>query len=215
MKSPIVVFLMSLFSSFAVVPVAIGANLVAITTTTLPNGTSSMAYSASINAAGGCHPYRWSTSGTLPPGVTATVSTTSPATLVGTPTAAGTYSFGVSVKGCGGHVSAETYTVVIQPAINHIVNLSWNATTSPDIAGYNVYRSANSAGPYSLVNASLIPFLFYSDSSVSNTTEYFYQATAVNSANQESPPSSPPLQVDVPYLRGPVPGSCVPGKSIL
>jgi hypothetical protein len=68
------------------------ASSVAITTTSLPNGAVNTAYSAVINARGGCTPYKWAiASGALPAGVTATVSsTTRSLNLAGTPTTAAT-----------------------------------------------------------------------------------------------------------------------------
>jgi len=101
------------------------------------------------------------------------------ATFSGTPSAAGSFTFGVSVKGCGGHVATANYTVVIQSAANHVVALSWNSGSSSNLAGYNLYRAASAGGPFALVNASLIPSTLYADSSVANNTQYFYQVTAV------------------------------------
>jgi Abnormal spindle-like microcephaly-assoc'd, ASPM-SPD-2-Hydin len=91
---------------------------VAITTTTLPNGTVNTAYSAVINASRGCTPYKWAVaSGALPAGVTSNVSSaTTSLNLTGTPTTAATYSFAVKVTGCGGHVSQVSYKVIIQTA---------------------------------------------------------------------------------------------------
>ena len=79
-----------------------GAN-VTITTTSLPKGTVNTAYSAIIKASNGCTPYKWTrTSGALPAGVTAKVSsTTTSLSLTGTPTTAATYSFTEKVTGCG------------------------------------------------------------------------------------------------------------------
>ena len=89
---------------------------VAITTSSVPNGRVKTAYSAVINASGGCTPYKWTiASGALPAGVTAKVpSTTTSLNLTGTPTTATTYSFAVKVTGCGGGVSQVSYKVVIQ-----------------------------------------------------------------------------------------------------
>jgi hypothetical protein len=87
-----------------------------ITTSPLPNGTVNTAYSAVINASGGCTPYKWAiTSGALPAGVTAMISsTTRSLNLAGTPTTAAIDSFIVKVTGCGGHVSQVSYKVIIQ-----------------------------------------------------------------------------------------------------
>jgi hypothetical protein len=95
------------------------ASTVAIATTTLPSGAVDVPFSATVNASGGCTPYEWTISGDLPSGITETPSSDRESLgLTGTPTAAGTYSFTVSVTGCGGHVFERVYTVVIeQPSV--------------------------------------------------------------------------------------------------
>src|SRR4051812_49950376 len=77
---------------------------IAITTTSLPAGTVNKAYSAAIQASGGCPPYSWTiTSGSLPAGITKKVSsTTTSLNLSGTPTTAATSSFTLSSHGFGG-----------------------------------------------------------------------------------------------------------------
>ena len=70
----------------------------AITTTSIPMGTTGTAYAATLGASGGTPPYSWSVaSGTLPPGVTLS----SAGALSGTPTTSGSYSFMASVKDSG------------------------------------------------------------------------------------------------------------------
>jgi hypothetical protein len=160
---------------------------VSITTTTLPNGTLDTSYSGSILASGGCTPYKWAVgSGTLPAGVSATptVKTTS-LTFAGTPSNAATYSFTISVTGCGGHVSTMPYQVVIQPAAVHVVDLSWIASTSNDIAGYNVYRGPDGT-TWSKINAALVAATLYDDSTVADGSTYFYAVTAVDTSGKES-----------------------------
>jgi hypothetical protein len=163
------------------------ATSLAITTTKLPNGTVSTAYSAAIRASGGCTPYKWSiASGALPAGVTTKVSgTTTSLNLSGTPTKATSYSFTVKVSGCGGGVSQETYKVVIQAASEHVVDLNWNASSSNDVVGYNVYRSPDKA-TWKKVNASMVASTLYDDSSVASSTTYYYAVTAVDTAGKES-----------------------------
>ena len=87
------------------------ASNVTITTTSVPNGTVNTSYSAVIKANGGCTPYKWAlTSGALPAGVTAKVSsTTTSLNLAGTPRHATTYSFTEKVTGCGGVISQASY----------------------------------------------------------------------------------------------------------
>lgn len=174
------------------------ANVVAITTTTLPNGTVNTAYSAVINAAGGCTPYKWAVvSGSLPAGVSKKVSTsTTSLNLAGTPTKAASYSFTVSVTGCHLHVSTKSYTVVIQAGANHVVDLNWNASTSTNVAGYNVYRSPDGT-KWNKVNVSLVASTLYSDSTVSNGSTYYYATTAVDTAGKESVKTAP-VKVTIP-----------------
>jgi hypothetical protein len=69
--------------------------------------------------------------------------------------------------------------------VQHSVSLSWNASTSPEV-GYNIYRSAQSAGSYAKLNSSPLITLGYTDSSVQSGSTYFYAVTAVDSNNVES-----------------------------
>jgi fibronectin type 3 domain-containing protein len=125
-------------------------------------------------------------SGALPAGVAATASATTTALdLSGTPTTAATYSFTVKVTGCGGYSSQVSYKVVIQAGANHIVDLSWKASTSTRVVGYNVYRSPD-ASTWIKINPSLVASTLYTDSAVSNGSTYYYAATAVDAAGQES-----------------------------
>jgi mannan endo-1,4-beta-mannosidase len=65
------------------------------------------------------------------------------------------------------------------------VQLSWGAS-SGSVAGYRVYRSEVSGGPYVSVNGSNIEGLSFDDTSVTSGTTYYYVVTAVNSAGEES-----------------------------
>ncbi len=169
-----------------------------ITTTSLPNGTVDTAYSAVIEASGACTPYKWAiASGALPAGVTAKASsTTTSLHLAGTPTAAATDSVVVDVTGCGGSVAHASYKIVIQRTANHVVDLSWSASTSADVVGYNVYRGPNGT-TWNKINPSLIGPTLYSDSTVANGTTYYYATTAVNASGDESRKSAP-VEVVVP-----------------
>jgi len=163
------------------------ASSIEITTTTVPNGTVKIAYSAVVKASGGCTPYKWAiASGALPAGVTAKPSsTTTSLDLTGTPTKAANYSFAVKVTGCGNHASQVSYKVVIQSTANHVVDLNWNASTSKDVVGYNVYRGPDGTN-WKRINSSLTASTAYSDSTVANSTTYYYATTAVDSYGDES-----------------------------
>jgi hypothetical protein len=83
----------------------------------------------------------------------------------------------------------------------HSVALSWNASTSANILGYNVHRavySSGSCGGYSKINPLLDTGTLYTDSSVVNGTSYCYASTAVNVSNEESAYSNVVSNVQVP-----------------
>jgi len=75
------------------------------------------------------------------------------------------------------------------------VTLSWNASNSPEVTGYNVYRKTT--GSYSKINSKLDAQTTYSDTSVTSGTTYYYATTAVNSSGKESGLSSS-VEVTVP-----------------
>ena len=171
---------------------------ITITTTRVPNGTVNTAYSAAIKANNGCTPYKWTiASGTLPTGITAKASSnTTSFTLTGKPTKAVTDSFVVKATGCGGGVSQASFKIVIQAGANHVVNLDWNASTSKDVVGYNVYRSPD-ATTWKKINVSLIGPTLYTDSTVANGSTYYYAATAIDVQGKEST-KTPPIKAVVP-----------------
>ena len=68
---------------------------------------------------------------------------------------------------------------------SYSVSLGWTPS-SPTYAGFNVYRSTVSGGPYSKINSSLILAPSLSDISVSAGQTYYYVATEVDSSGAES-----------------------------
>ena len=184
--------------AYKVVIQAATSGTLAITTTSLPNGTVGTAYSAIVKASGGCTPYQWTIeSGALPAGVTAKASSTATSlNLTGTPTTAATYSFTVKVTRCHGGTSQMAYKVVIQASANHVVDLSWNASTSSNVTGYNLYRSPDGT-TWNKINASLIASTLYADSTVANGSTYYYAVTAVDIYGHESNKTIP-VKVAIP-----------------
>jgi Abnormal spindle-like microcephaly-assoc'd, ASPM-SPD-2-Hydin len=82
-------------------------------------------------------------------------------------------------------VQSLTGTGITAP--QHQVDLSWTASTSQDIAGYNVYRGTKAGGPYTTkLNSSLDPNATYTDNTVTSGQTYYYVTTAVNTNNEES-----------------------------
>lgn len=80
----------------------------------------------------------------------------------------------------------ETFTGNGTPPPQHSVNLSWTASTSQGVIGYNIYRGVKSGGPYSKINSVLDASTLYTDTTVVDGTTYYYATTAVNSSNEES-----------------------------
>lgn len=73
------------------------------------------------------------------------------------------------------------------------VVLHWDRNTDANLAGYRIYRSlTNSAGPYTLLNSSLLAGPGYCDvtGKVINGQTNFYYVTAVDTSSQESAPST-------------------------
>jgi fibronectin type 3 domain-containing protein len=67
-----------------------------------------------------------------------------------------------------------------------VADLSWNANTEPDLAGYNVYRSGTAGGPYTKINPTLLTQNSYQDTGLTNGTTYYYVVTAVDTSDNES-----------------------------
>lgn len=154
-----------------------------ITTTSLPSGRVDVSYSATLAAAGGLPPYSWAlTQGSLPNGLTLNTST---GIVSGVPTTPGTFNFMVQVSDSQSPPATASAPLTI--AVNSwVVFLSWNASTSPGVIGYNVFRATNSGGPYTELNSSLISVTNYTDRTVQGGHTYYYVSTAVNSEGQES-----------------------------
>jgi hypothetical protein len=71
-------------------------------------------------------------------------------------------------------------------ATSDLVSLAWQASTSEDVVGYNVYRGKNSGGPYHKINHQLDSDTAYTDNRCISGRTYYYVTTAVNSAGEES-----------------------------
>ncbi|MGE5054665.1 MAG: choice-of-anchor D domain-containing protein [Acidobacteriota bacterium] len=108
-----------------------------------------------------------------------------PFTVTFKPTVSGTISGKISFLNSGSVLASESMTGT-GITIQHAVDLSWNASTSTFISGYNVYRSAASGGPYTKINSSLNPSMNYSDGTVQSGRTYYYVTTAVSSSGTES-----------------------------
>ena len=70
------------------------------------------------------------------------------------------------------------------------VRVSWLANTESDLAGYHVYRATAAGGPFTRLTTSLVTTNQYLDTGVApGTSDVWYQVTAVDVSNNESPRS--------------------------
>lgn len=67
-----------------------------------------------------------------------------------------------------------------------LVELNWDGNSESDLAGYNIYRSTTSGGPYTKLNSEITDRSEYDDTDVVNGTTYFYVVTAVDIHLNES-----------------------------
>ena len=71
-------------------------------------------------------------------------------------------------------------------SVAHSVSLNWTASTSSNVTGYNVYRGPQSSGPYAKLTSSPVAAIAFTDLAVQAGQTYYYVATAVDNANNES-----------------------------
>ncbi|MBV9624970.1 MAG: Ig-like domain-containing protein [Acidobacteria bacterium] len=103
---------------------------------------------------------------------------TAPASVPNTPVT-------VTAKSVADPASSAMAGVTIATASTETVSLSWTASTS-SVAGYNIYRSPQSTGPFAKINSSLDTATVYTDSSVTSGQTYYYATTGVDSTGVES-----------------------------
>jgi len=113
----------------------------------------------------------------------------------------------LALIGCGDSAALGQQVVDPNPVNNptsettaetpaHKVQLSWNAAPAP-VQGYNLYRGTKSGGPYTRMNAKLVPSTHFTDSSVKAGLTYYYVATSLDKKSVESKYSNQ-VKVEVP-----------------
>jgi hypothetical protein len=113
----------------------------------------------------------------------------------------GTSQCTASINGTGGCNVAMVQRVVgaaLPGGTCHPTVLTWGASSSSNIAGYNVYRGTASGGPYTKLNTALITVTTFTDATSQPGQIYFYVATAVDTSGNESAYSSPAVQANIP-----------------
>jgi len=122
-------------------------------------------------------------------------------TITFSPTAAGAATATLTfTSNAQSSTTTETLTGTGVAAATHSVALSWNASTSQNISGYNVYRApyTSSCGSFAKVNSLLDTSTLYTDSSVTNGNAYCYATTAVDTSNVESGYSNIVSNIQIP-----------------
>ena len=108
-------------------------------------------------------------------------------TVTFTPQSSGTASASLSfTSNASNSPTVESLTGNGTAPVQHSVALSWNASTSSNVVGYNIYRGSISGGPYSKMNSAVIPSTNDTDTTVLSGQTYYYVVTAVDSAANES-----------------------------
>jgi len=103
------------------------------------------------------------------------------------PQASGTASANLGfISNASNPTATQSLTGTGTAPVQHSVALAWNASTSSNVTGYNIYRGTISGGPYTRINSSLNPSTNDTDSSVQSGQTYYYVVTAVDSSANES-----------------------------
>jgi len=112
-------------------------------------------------------------------------------TVTFTPTSSGTASGNLTfISNASNSPTIEALTGNGQAPKPHSVDLTWNASSTPGVVGYNIYRGTASGGPYTKVNGIVNSDTSYTDSTVSAGQTYYYVAKSVDGSGVESGPSN-------------------------
>ena len=133
--------------------------------------------------------------------VTITAGQSVPFTITFSPQTAGSASATLTVTGnAQPTTSIEALSGTGTAAPTHSVRLSWNASSSSNITGYNVYRApyTSSCGSYAKINSLLNTSTLYTDLTVVNGESYCFASTAVNAGSEESGYSNIVSNVKIP-----------------
>jgi Abnormal spindle-like microcephaly-assoc'd, ASPM-SPD-2-Hydin len=151
----------------------------ALTVTLTNTGNSSVAISSATATGAG-----FSATGVA--GTTLTPNQTATLTVTFAPTTAGAVSGSVTVaSNATNSPTIAASGTGVQPVASP-VDLTWTASVSTGVVGYNVYRGTVSGGPYGILNSSPVAVDTYSDSTVQAGQEYFYVVRSVNGSGTES-----------------------------
>ncbi|HEX4606433.1 MAG TPA: hypothetical protein VH724_20710 [Candidatus Angelobacter sp.] len=111
--------------------------------------------------------------------------------VVFNPGAAGTVNGNLTMVSNGTSVLTVPLSGTGLAPLAHSVDVTWVASTSSPLQGYNVYRSTVTGGPYTKLSSILSPTtLLFTDTSPVSGKQYFYIVTALNTSGAESAAST-------------------------
>ncbi|MCR4536819.1 putative Ig domain-containing protein [Pseudomonas sp. 18.1.10] len=189
-------------SSPATVTLTVSAPTIAVGPTTFASGTVSTAYSQTITGNGGTAPYTYViTSGSLPTGLSLSAS----GTLSGTPSAAGTFNFTVTVTDANSATGSRAYSMTISTAppiagavsANVAANSSANPITLNLSGGAATSVAIASAASHGTATASGTSINYTPTAGYSGADSFTYTAT---NASGTSSPARVSLTVSAPTL---------------
>ena len=119
-------------------------------------------------------------------GTTLTPSQTATLGVTFAPTVAGAVSGSVSVVSNATNSPSIALSGTGVQLSSHAVGLTWTASTSTDVVGYNIYRGTTTGGPYSILDSAAVAADAYTDSTAQSGLTYFYVVRSVDGTGTES-----------------------------
>ena len=167
-------------------------NSIQLSTTLTNNGNSNITVSGVTVTGAGFSASGVSNGTMLTPGQSATLTVTFAPT---TPGAVNGASVSIASNATGSPTTI-TLSGTGQVSSSHSVALTWNASPTSGINGYNVFRgTASGAEGTTPLNPSPLPGLTYTDTAVSSGQTYFYVVTAVDSGGNSPPSNETPASI--------------------
>ncbi|ELM3721176.1 putative Ig domain-containing protein, partial [Aeromonas hydrophila] len=190
-------------SSPATVTITVSAPTLAITPTTLPDGTQGTAYSQTVTATNGSAPYTYAiTAGSLPAGLSLN---TSSGVISGTPSASGTGNFTVTATDANSATGSQAYSLVINglPPVANAVSATVAANSSANPITLNITGGAASsvavasAASHGTATASGTSITYTPTAGYAGSDNFTYTAT---NASGTSSPATVTITVSTPTL---------------
>jgi hypothetical protein len=149
-------------------------------TVTLTNNGNSNVTIASATASGTGFSASGAAGTTLTPNQAATV------TVTFAPTSAGAATGSLTIASNASNSPTITLAGTGVQQTSHTVSVTWTASVSTDVVGYNVYRGTVSGGPYSILDSTPVTADAYSDSTVQGGQTFYYVVRSVDNTGIES-----------------------------